>query len=82
MKRLLTLTALLAGIAMTQQASACEWMHQAGKPATVVTCDNGTCTSEQATQQAAAETAPAAPQPTEQPAPPSPSIVACAGSNC
>jgi len=82
MNKLIIAMAFGLGVAMTQQAVACEWMHQAAKPATVVTCDNGTCTTEQATQQAATETAPAAPQTTEEPAPVSPTIVACQGSTC
>jgi hypothetical protein len=62
MTKLIVAAAFVLGVAVSQQASACEWMHQAAKPATVVTCDNGTCTSEQPKQEAAAaETAPAAP---------------------
>jgi len=82
MKKLIIATAFGLGVAMTQQAVACEWMHQAAKTATVVTCDNGTCTTEQATQQAATESAPAAPQIADEPAPASPTIVACQGSAC
>jgi hypothetical protein len=82
MKKLVVVTAFLLGVAVTQQASACDWMHQAAKPATVVTCDNGTCTTQQATQQAATETAPAAPKTVEEPAPASSTIVACTGNNC
>ncbi len=71
MKKLIALTALVAGLALAQQASACEWMHQAAqKPATVVTCENGTCTAEQPAQEAATtETAPAAAPAAEEPAP-------------
>jgi hypothetical protein len=78
MKTLIVLTALAAGLALTQQASACDWMHQADqKPATVVTCENGTCTAQQPAQEAATtETAPAAPQTVEAPAPASPTVVA------
>jgi hypothetical protein len=78
MKTLIVLTSLAAGLALTQQASACDWMHQADqKPATVVTCENGTCTAQQPAQEAATtETAPAAPQTAEQPAPASPTVVA------
>jgi hypothetical protein len=81
MKTLIVLTGLVAGLALSQQASACDWMHQADqKPATVVTCENGTCTGEQATQAEAATTdaAPAARQTAEEPAPApaSPTIVA------
>jgi hypothetical protein len=55
---------------LAQQASACEWMKQAAKPATVVTCEDGTCTAQQTQQEAATtETAPAAPQSVEEPAP-------------
>lgn len=69
MKKLVVLAAFVFGIATAQQATACDWMHQAAaKPSTVVTCDNGTCTTEQATQEAAATTttepAPAPSQPT------------------
>ena len=79
MKKLIALTALVAGLALAQQASACEWMKQAAKPATVVTCENGTCTAEQPQQEAATtETVPAAAQPAEEPAPApaSPTLVA------
>jgi hypothetical protein len=77
MKKLIVLTALIAGIGFAQQASACEWMKQAAKPATVVTCEDGTCTAEQPQQEAATtETAPAAPQSAEEPSPASPTIVA------
>jgi hypothetical protein len=78
MKKLVVLAAFVFGIAMAQQASACDWMHEAAKPATVVTCDNGTCTTEQATQQAATETAPAAPAQTatEETATPASNLVA------
>ena len=82
MKTLIVLTALVAGLALSQQASACDWMHQAEqKPATVVTCENGTCTGKEATQQEAAATetapaAPAAPQMPSEPAPASPTLVA------
>jgi hypothetical protein len=77
MNKLIVLTALLGGIALTGQASACEWMKQAAKPATVVTCEDGTCTAEQPAQEAAAtETAPAAPAALEEPAQPSPTVVA------
>ena len=78
MKKLIVLTALIAGIGLAQQANACEWMKQAAaKPATVVTCEDGTCTAEQTQAEAATtETAPVAPQSAEQPAQPSPTIVA------
>ena len=77
MKKLIVLTALVAGIGLAQQASACEWMKQAAKPATVVTCEDGICTAEQTQAEAATtETAPVAPQSVEQPAQPSPTIVA------
>jgi phage portal protein BeeE len=77
MKKLIVLTALMAGIGLAQQANACEWMKQAAKPATVVTCEDGTCTAEQKQAEAATtETAPAAPQSVEEPAPASPTIVA------
>lgn len=66
MKKLVVLTALLAGLGFTQQASACEWMHQAAQPSTTASCENGNCASEQATPQetATTETAPAAPSQT------------------
>jgi len=80
MKTLIMLTSLVAGLALTQQASACDWMHQADqKPATTATCEDGSCPADQqAHQQEAAttETAPAAPQSVEQPAPASPTVVA------
>jgi phage portal protein BeeE len=77
MKKLIVLTALVAGIGLAQQANACEWMKQAAKPATVVTCEDGTCTAEQTQAEAATtETAPAAPQNVEEPAPASPTVVA------
>jgi hypothetical protein len=77
MKKLIVLTALVAGIGLAQQASACEWMKQAAKPATVVTCEDGICTAEQTQAEAATtETAPAAPQSVEEPAPASPTVVA------
>jgi phage portal protein BeeE len=77
MKKLIVLTALVAGIGLAQQANACEWMKQAAKPATVVTCEDGTCTAEPTQAEAAtAETAPAAPQNVEEPAPASPAVVA------
>jgi hypothetical protein len=59
MKKFGVLAAFVLGIAFAQQAGACEWMHQVANPATVVTCDNGTCTTEQATQEAAAKPEPA-----------------------
>jgi phage portal protein BeeE len=77
MKKLIVLTALIAGIGLAQQANACEWMKQAARPATVVTCEDGTCTAEQTQAEAATtETAPAAPQSVEEPAPASPTVVA------
>lgn len=79
MKTLIVLTALAAGPALTQQASACDWMHQAEqKPATTATCESGNCPAEQQTQAEAAttETAPAAPQAAQEPAPASPTVVA------
>jgi hypothetical protein len=77
MKKLLVLTALVGGFALTQQAGACEWMKQAAKPATVVTCEDGTCTAEQAQQEAATtETAPTSAQTVQEPAPASPTLVA------
>jgi phage portal protein BeeE len=77
MKKLIVLMALVAGIGLAQQANACEWMKQAAKPATVVTCEDGTCTAEQTQAEAATtETAPAAPQNVEEPAPASPTVVA------
>lgn len=77
MKKLIVLTALVAGIGLAQQANACEWMKQAAKPATVVTCEDGTCTAEQTqTEAATTETAPAAPQNVEEPAAASPTVVA------
>ena len=80
MTKLIVAAAFAFGIVGAQQAFACEWMHEASKPATVVICDNGTCTTEQAKQEAATtETtpaAPAAPQTAEEPATPSPAIVA------
>ena len=77
MKMLIVLTALTAGIGLAQQASACEGMKQAAKPATAVTCEDGTCTAEQTQAEAAAtETAPAAPQSVEEPASASPTVVA------
>jgi phage portal protein BeeE len=77
MKKLIVLTALVAGIGLAQQANACEWMKQAAKPATVVTCEDGTCTAEQTQAEAATtETAPAAPQNVEEPAAASPTVVA------
>jgi hypothetical protein len=77
MKKLIVLTALIAGMGLAQRANACEWMKQAAKPATVVTCEDGTCTAEQAQAEAATtETAPAAPQSVEEPASASPTIVA------
>ena len=51
--------AFVLGLAFAQQANACEWMKQAAKPATVVTCEDGTCTAEQT--QAEAATAGASP---------------------
>lgn len=78
MKKLFVLTALLAGFALTQQASACEWMKQAAQPATTATCEGGNCPAEQQAQAEAAttETAPAAPQTAAEPAPASPTLVA------
>jgi phage portal protein BeeE len=77
MKKLIVLTALIAGIGLAQQAHACEWMKQAARPATVVTCEDGACTAEQTQAEAATtETAPAAPQSVEEPAPASPTVVA------
>jgi len=79
MKTLIVLTALAAGLALTQQASACDWMHQASQsPATTATCEDGNCPADQQTQAeaAATETAPAAPQTAEAPAPASPTLVA------
>lgn len=79
MKTLFVLTAFAAGLAVTQQAGACDWMHQADqKPATTATCDGGNCPADQTTQQEAAttETAPAAPQTAAEPAPASATVVA------
>ena len=78
MKTLIVLTALVAGLALTQQASACDWMHQASQPSTTATCEDGNCPADQQAQQEAAttETTPAAPQTVEQPAPASPTVVA------
>jgi len=82
MKKLIVLTAFVSVIAISGQASACEWMKQAARPATVVTCEDGTCTAEQPAQEAATtETAPAAaPQTAEEPAPaPSSATVVASG---
>jgi hypothetical protein len=79
MKKLIVLTALAAGLAFMQQASACDWMHQAEqKPATTATCENGNCPADQQAQAEAAttETAPTAPQVVEEPAPASATLVA------
>jgi len=80
MKTLIVLTALVAGLVVSQQASACDWMREAAqKPATTATCENGNCPADQQAQQqeaATTETAPAAPQSVEQPAPASPTVVA------
>ena len=79
MKTLIVLTALAAGFAVTQPASACDWMHQAEqKPATTATCENGNCPADQQAQAEAATTAtaPAAPQVAQEPAPASPTLVA------
>jgi hypothetical protein len=80
MKTLIALTALLGGLALLQQASACDWMHQADqKPATTATCENGNCPADQQAQAEAATTetaAPAAPQAAEAPAPDSATVVA------
>lgn len=81
MRKLVVCAAVVLGIAVAQSASACEWMHQAAKPATVVTCDKGTCSTEQPTQDAAAsttETAPATAQPAEEATAPASSVVASA----
>jgi hypothetical protein len=77
MKKLVVFAAAVFGLAMAQQANACEWMHQAAKPATVVTCEDGTCTAQQPAQEsaqeapapAATETAPAPSQAAEDTAP-------------
>ena len=80
MNKLVVAAAFVLGMAMAQQAIACEWMHEAAKPATVVTCDNDGCTAQQPAQEAAAatETTPAAPQQTatEGEAPPASALVA------
>jgi hypothetical protein len=79
MKTLIVLTALTAGLALTQQASACDWMHQAEqKPATTATCEGANCPADQPAQAeaAATATAPAAPQTVPEPAPASPTVVA------
>jgi hypothetical protein len=82
MNKLLVSAVFVLGIAAAQQASACEWMHEAATPATVVTCDNGKCTAQQPAQEAAApstsEPAPAAPQQTatEEAAAPASTLVA------
>jgi hypothetical protein len=78
MKTLIVLTALAAGLALTQQARACDWMHQAAEPSTTATCENGNCPAAQQTREEAATTAPApaAPQAVEEPAPASPTLVA------
>ena len=77
MKKLIVLTAFLSATAIAGQASACEWMKQAAKPATVVTCEDGSCTAEQPAQEAAAsESTPAPAQTAEAPAQPSPTVVA------
>ena len=77
MKTFIVLTALGAGLALSQQASACDWMHQADqKPATTATCEGGNCPTEQQQEAATTATAPAAPQTVEQPAPASPTVVA------
>lgn len=79
MKKLVVLAAAVLGLAVAQQASACDLMRQVAKPMTVVTCDNGTCTTEQANQEAAAtttETAPAPSQAAEETTPPPSNVVA------
>ena len=63
MKNLLVFTALAFGVAMSHQALACDWMHEANQDSTtVVTCANGKC--EAVPQQTAkqAEAAPAVPK--------------------
>jgi hypothetical protein len=77
MKKLIVLAAVVSGMAFAGQASACEWMKQAQKPATVVTCEDGTCTAQQPAQEAAAtESTPAPAQTAEEPAQPSSTVVA------
>jgi hypothetical protein len=78
MKTLIVLTALAAGLALTQQANACDWMHQAAQPSTTATCEDGNCPADQQASQEAAttETTPAAPQSAQEPAPASPTVVA------
>jgi hypothetical protein len=78
MKKLIVLTAFVSTIAITGQAGACEWMKQAAQPSTTATCEGANCPADQQAQQEAAttETAPAAPQTVEQPAPASPTLVA------
>jgi hypothetical protein len=44
MKNLLVFTALAFGVAVSHQALACDWMHEANQDSTtVVTCANGKC---------------------------------------
>lgn len=79
MKKLIVLAALVSGFALTQQAGACEWMKQASKSQTVATCEDGNCPAEQQQTQAeaaAAESAPASAEAIEEPAQPSPTVVA------
>ena len=65
MKTVLVFTALAFGVAMSQQALACDWMHEANQdPTTVVTCANGKCEAvpQQTAKQKPAKAAPAVPK--------------------
>ena len=80
MKRIIILAAFVLGIAMTQQAVACDWMHrEAAMGQTASACDGSNCTPAPTTQQTSA---PAQSTAADEPAPSAPITVACKGKDC
>jgi hypothetical protein len=73
-------------LAMSHQALACDWMHEANQGSTTVVCANGKCEAvrQQTAKQEPVEAAPAVPKVNVERADLAPITVAdgCSGSNC
>ena len=84
MKTVLVFAALAFGAAMSHQAVACDWMHEANQGSTTVACANGKCEAvpQWTGEQVPAEAAPAVPMVDVERADLAPITVACEGSNC
>jgi len=84
MKTLVVFAALAFGAAMSHQAIACDWMHEADQGSTTVACANGKCEAvpQQTAKQQPVAAAPAVPKGDVERADLAPITVACQGNNC